>query len=158
MLEKIKNFILYFTVNISFNTLDDGVLEGLKFSFQEKYPWNNKSSHGKYIDDLIVKETEDAYWEIIRLEKSYNNELAHIFYSYAFIFKFVSIALLTLSLIFIWVHIIPAIISLAGAFILLLLNFILRKKALNKMLNTAGFIVTIQFMMNNEISLKDLDE
>lgn len=129
MLHELRKFILGYPDNFGFEFDEEIFLQGLKFSCQEKYPWETKKQMGKYFDKLYEHESSESYQQIIELETRLHYEKVHIFYSRALVLRLSSLVMISAGLILIALQLTLPSIVFAGTGILMLLgDAIFRRK------------------------------
>lgn len=101
MLQELKNFISGYPDNFGFQFDDNVFLQGMKFSFKEKYPWKSRMEMKDFFEKLYAHKSTDSYIKIIEWKTILHQEQIHIFHSTAFILRLSSFLMISAGIVLI---------------------------------------------------------
>ncbi len=132
MLHELKNFVSGYPHNFGFQFDDDVFLQGLKFTFKEKYPWRSRREMRGFFEKLYAHKSVDSYQKIIEWKTILHQEQTHIYHSRALILRFSSLIMISAGLVLIALqHALPSLV-LAGTGILMLISDIWFRRRASK--------------------------
>ena len=101
MLQELKNFVSGYPDNFGFLFDDEVFLQGMKFSFKEKYPWKSRKEMKDFFEKLYAHKSTDSYNKIIEWKTILHQEQIHIFHSTAFVLRLSSLLMITAGIVLI---------------------------------------------------------
>lgn len=101
MLQELRNFISGYPDNFGFQFDDNVFLQGMKFSFKEKYPWKSRKEMKDFFQKLYSHKSADSYKKLIEWKTILHQEQIHIFHSTAFILRLSSLLMITAGMVLI---------------------------------------------------------
>ncbi|KPL11848.1 MAG: hypothetical protein AMS23_10990 [Bacteroides sp. SM1_62] len=130
MLQELKNLILGYPDNFGFRFDDEVFLQGLKFSFKEKYPWKSRKEMRGFFEKLYTHKSADSYQKIIEWKTILHQEQTHILYSRALILRLSSLIMISAGLVLIALqHALPSVVFVCTGMIMLICDVWFRRKA-----------------------------
>jgi hypothetical protein len=128
----LRSFLPGYPDKFGFRFTDEIFLHGLKFSLKEKYPWRNRLEMKGFFEKLYTHKSVDSYRKIIEWKTALHQEQTHVYYSWALILRFLSLAMIIACLVlFILNYPLYAEIMLGTGIILLISEIRLRRLALH---------------------------
>lgn len=101
MLQELRNFISGYPDNFGFQFDDEVFLQGMKFSFKEKYPWKSRKEMKDFFQKLYSHKSADSYKKLIEWKTILHQEQIHIFHSTAFILRLSSLLMISAGMVLI---------------------------------------------------------
>ena len=101
MLQELRNFISGYPDNFGFQFDDEVFLQGMKFSFKEKYPWRSRKEMKDFFQKLYSHKSADSYKKLIEWKTILHQEQIHIFHSTAFILRLSSLLMISAGMVLI---------------------------------------------------------
>ena len=101
MLQELRNFISGYPDNFGFQFDDKVFLQGMKFSFKEKYPWKSRKEMKDFFQKLYSHKSADSYKKLIEWKTILHQEQIHIFHSTAFILRLSSLLMISAGMVLI---------------------------------------------------------
>lgn len=130
MLQELRNFISGYPDNFGFQFDDEVFLQGLKFSFKEKYPWKSRKEMKDFFQKLYAHKSPDSYIKIIEWKTSLHQEEIHIFHSIGFILRISSLIMISAGIVLISLQqALPSMVFVSTGILMLLCDVWLRRRA-----------------------------
>jgi len=130
MLQELRNFLSGYPDNFGFQFDDEVFLQGMKFSYKEKYPWKSRKEMKDFFEKLYAHKSADSYQKIIEWKTILHQEQIHILHSKAFILRFTSLIMITAGIVLISVQMpIPSLVSVNTGILMLICDIWFRKRA-----------------------------
>jgi hypothetical protein len=130
MLQELRNFISGYPHNFGFQFDDEVFLQGLKFSFKEKYPWKSRKEMRSFFEKLYTHKSTDSYQKILEWKTILHQEQIHIFHSTAFILRLSSLIMISAGLVLIALHqAVPSLVFVNTGIIMLISDVWFRRRA-----------------------------
>jgi len=130
MLQELRNFITGFPDNFGFQFDDEVFLQGLKFSYKEKYPWKSRKEMKDFFEKLYAHKSAESYMKIIEWKTILHQEQTHIFHSTAFILRFSSLFVISAGIVLIALqHSLPSLVFVNAGILMLFCDMWFRRRA-----------------------------
>lgn len=130
MLQELKNLLSGYPDNFGFQFDDETFLQGMKFSYKEKYPWKNRKEMKDFFEKLYAHKSADSYEKIIEWKTILHQEQIHIFHSTAFILRFSSLLMITAGIVLISLQLaVPSLVFVNTGILMLFCDLWFRKRA-----------------------------
>lgn len=130
MPQELRNFISGYPDNFGFQFDDEVFLQGLKFSFKEKYPWKSRKEMKDFFQKLYAHKSPDSYTKIIEWKTILHQEEIHIFHSIGFILRISSLIMISAGIVLIFLQqALPSMVFVSTGILMLLCDVWLRRRA-----------------------------
>jgi hypothetical protein len=130
MLQELRNLISGYPDNFGFQFDDEMFLQGMKFSYKEKYPWKNRKEMKDFFEKLYAHKSAESYEKIIEWKTILHQEQIHILHSTAFVLRFSSLLMITVGIVLISLQLaVPSLVFVNTGILMLFCDLWFRKRA-----------------------------
>ena len=130
MIQELRNLLSGYPDNFGFQFDDEIFLQGMKFSYKEKYPWKNRKDMKDFFEKLYAHKSAESYEKIIEWKTILHQEQIHILHSTAFVLRLSSLLMITAGIVLISLQLaVPSLIFVNTGILMLFCDLWFRKRA-----------------------------